>query len=113
MPLTWIDVREMQQRLPDLITMYKLAFVAGDEARKAKVGNEIHELGDRLAVEVAAVRIEELLEKQSHGYRPTLQGPRGTPEAMLADIYDLIAEARGLKLRAYRGTVEPADEVKP
>lgn len=101
--LTWQDVKDMRARLPDLILFYKGAKLQGAESRAAKIGNEIYEIGNRLSRELARCSLDDLVAKQSHGYRPTLRGAANSPEAMLAEIYDLIAEARGLELRAYRG----------
>jgi hypothetical protein len=48
--------------------------------------------------------LNECLDAQGHGYRPTFRedGGRDRETVFLAEVYDLIAECRGLALRAYR-----------
>jgi len=48
--------------------------------------------------------LNELLDKWTHHhYRPTLRGSPGSPEAALADIYDMTARLRQIDIQAYRG----------
>lgn len=48
--------------------------------------------------------LEECLAAQRHGYRPTFNedGGKNRETVFLAEVYDLVAEARGLALRGYR-----------
>jgi len=48
--------------------------------------------------------LNDCLDAQGHGYRPTFneEGGRDRETVFLAEVYDLVAEARGLPLRAYR-----------
>jgi hypothetical protein len=48
--------------------------------------------------------LSDCLSAQSHGYRPTFreEGGKDRETVFLAEVYDYIAECRGLPLRAYR-----------
>jgi hypothetical protein len=48
--------------------------------------------------------LNDCLDAQGHGYRPTFRedGGKDRETVFLAEVYDLVAEARGLALRAYR-----------
>jgi len=113
--LTAAQVKEFRARLPQLITDYRIAkavknqypawLTAGEKAAASM--KEIKRIGDELVRNVVACcdSIEALVNKWAdHGYRPTLRGRKGSPEIMIADIYDLIAESKGYSCRAYRGS---------
>jgi hypothetical protein len=53
--------------------------------------------------------LNECLDAQGHGYRPTFNedGGKDRETVFLAEVYDLVAEARGLALRAYRPQQHP------
>jgi hypothetical protein len=48
--------------------------------------------------------LNDCLDAQGHGYRPTFRenGGKDRETVFLSEVYDLVAEARGLPLRAYR-----------
>ena len=53
--------------------------------------------------------LNECLDAQGNGYRPTFRenGGEDRETVFLAEVYDLVAEARGLALRAYRPEQHP------
>lgn len=114
--LTLAEVKEIRAALPVLIDQYQMARTAkfahpmnldagkimGDRMRSIK------KIGDKLTVNIvtACDSIDALVDKVAdHGYIPTLLGKPGSPESMLADIYDLVSGSRGYAARAFRGTV--------
>lgn len=68
-----------------------------------RTGNSLHLYADELTRRFTAFPgIESMINAQDHGYRPTLLDGESAVE-LLADLYDLICEKRGLPLRAHRG----------
>jgi hypothetical protein len=78
----------------------------------AKVAAAYHEAGQKLfevadyffATLTGFKTLNDCLEAQGHGYRPTFreEGGKNREVAFLAETYDYLAETRGLPLRAYR-----------
>ena len=78
----------------------------------AQVSAAYHAAGKRLfeianyffAKSTGFSTLNECLEAQGHGYRPTFRedGGKDRETVFLAEVYDLIAECRGHALRAYR-----------
>lgn len=78
----------------------------------AKVAAEYHAAGQRLfevadyffATLTGFKTLNECLEAQANGYRPTFRedGGKDRETVFLAETYDYLAETRGLPLRAYR-----------
>lgn len=111
--LLWTEVNDMQKRLPQLILAWRVANAAAKQsalalnAKKVAAFNmrEIIDLGDKLARELVAncAGICQLVDMQRHHYRPTLRADAGVAYILLADAYDVVAEARGYSQRAYRG----------
>jgi hypothetical protein len=68
-----------------------------------ELGNVLHIYADQLTKRFTAFfSVDAMLAAQSNNYRPSLT-KKSQPVQLLADLYDLIAESRGLPLRAYRG----------
>ncbi len=78
----------------------------------AKVAAEYHSAGQKLfevadyffATLTGFKTLNECLDAQGHGYRPTFreEGGKDAEVVFLAEVYDYLAETRGLPLRAYR-----------
>ncbi len=67
-----------------------------------RTSNCLYEYANQLTKKYTAfASVEELLASQAHNYRPTFL-VLDPAVKLLADLYDLIAEARGLPLRSYR-----------
>lgn len=112
--LLYTEIRDLQREVPELISRYNVATAAFRQSAmavdaikiRAAALKRLTEIGNRLTSEMvcACPTIDVLLDKwTAHGYRPTLRGRTGSPEMLLADIYDLIAESRGIEVRAFRG----------
>lgn len=77
-----------------------------------KVAAEYHEAGQKLfevadyffATLTGFKTLNECLDAQGHGYRPTFreEGGKNAEVVFLAEVYDYLCETRGLPLRAYR-----------
>ena len=92
---------EGQQLIIDAITSRQHK-IAADMISLA--GIRLMEISDELSTELTGVTLNDLVAKWSdHGYRPTLRGNRGTKQYLLANLYDLCAQRRCLKVTAYRG----------
>jgi hypothetical protein len=74
-------------------------------AAYAAAGRRLFEVADYLYAKLTGFKtLNECLDAQANGYRPTFRedGGRNRETVFLAEVYDLVAEARGLALRAYR-----------
>ena len=73
------------------------------EQERFRLHNLLFDYADIVSLAITGIGINALLEKQGHGYRPTIRTADGSRYTAFADLYDFIAEQRGLSLRAYRG----------
>lgn len=74
-------------------------------AAYAAAGRRLFEVADHFFAKLTGFKtLNDCLDAQGHGYRPTFRedGGRDRETAFLAEVYDLVAECRGLPLRAYR-----------
>jgi hypothetical protein len=70
-----------------------------------KAGNALMMMADVFYARLTGfTSLNECLKAQGHGYRPTFREENGMnkPVVFMAEVYDLVAERRGLKMRAYR-----------
>lgn len=84
-------------------------------AAYAAAGRRLFEVADYLFAKLTGFKtLNECLDAQGHGYRPTFRedGGRDRETVFLAEVYDLVAECRGLPLRAYRPQ-QAKPEAKP
>jgi hypothetical protein len=68
-------------------------------------GKHLFEVADFFYAKLTGFKsLNECLAAQGHGYRPTFNedGGKDRETVFLAEVYDLVADARGLALRAYR-----------
>lgn len=100
-----------QSDLASAVAKLTVRYIQGmdDRCRPAtleskEAANELFEIADRLSYKHARVGIDELIEKwTNHQYRPTLRADLDPEFGILADLYDMIAAARGIDVKAYRG----------
>jgi hypothetical protein len=67
--------------------------------------NRLYEITNYFFAKLTGFKtLHECLEAQSHSYRPTFreEGGKDRETVFLAEVYDYVAECRGLALRAYR-----------
>lgn len=77
--------------------------------------NRLYEITNYFFAKLTGFKtLHECLDAQSHGYRPTFRedGGKDRETVFLAEVYDLVAECRGLALRAYRPE-QAKPEAKP
>lgn len=70
-----------------------------------EAGQKLFEVADYFFAALTGFKtLNECLEDQGHGYRPTFReaGGKDLETVFLAEVYDYLAETRGLPLRAYR-----------
>ena len=98
----------------DAISSFRNGFVfcpdAQVSAAYAAAGKRLFEVANYFyATSTGFKTLNDCLDAQGHGYRPTFreEGGKNRETVFLAEVYDLIAEARGLALRAYRPEQHP------
>lgn len=107
-PLSHAQVHDLQVEVAHLIPAFRIERAAEfpDQVKLARLGNRIVDIGDILTRQVVCGcdSLDALLEKwPAHHYRPTLRRDDSCA-TLLADVYDLVAEVRGLDVVAYRGS---------
>lgn len=107
------EIAHMRAEVTDLIRTYIVckaaadrgAFAVGPRARAAQTMARLVTIGDYLTIRLTACDsvLDRLIDRWTmHSYRPSLYGSANGPEMILADLYDIRAESRGIKVKAYR-----------
>ena len=98
----------------DSISSFRGGFVFCSDAQVSAAylaaGKRLFEVANYFYATLTGFKtLNECLDAQGHGYRPTFNedGGKDRETVFLAEVYDLVAEARGLALRAYRPQQHP------
>lgn len=96
-------LKTLKAKVNALVIEFDQATQRGDRFGQDAAVAQLMAIGDPLTKELVCScdSLDALIDKwPAHGYRPTLREPKAR---ILADIYDLRAKVRGIKITAYRG----------